>query len=540
MTIFTADPTAGTRGGPAPPGLSKRAVAGLVLLLAVAAALRFWGLAREGLWYDELIMANLTSGPWAGVWRETLIARPPAYVMLSWLWTHAFGSGDAGLRSLSATLGVAAVAMMFVVGRRMFDTPTAFVAATLMAMSPFQIFYSQEHRYYALVVLLGLVCLWALVRGLRSGRPGWLIGFALAGVLLVFAHYLSVFAFVAMGAGVFLTRRRWPHPVPWVLWLVIPLALFITATPMLNHLVHAIYRTQAEETGTADQIMWISSPPLWSPIRTTANFLFLGLRYVQPIGVAVGVAVLVVGCIPAVRRTPGQALRAAAARWRALASGRRPELLLLGILFTLPMAAGLAVSWLVEPMYVDRYLIAASPGLYLLLAAGIVACKPLLPPAVATLAVVAVMLGSTWSYFTEPVRDDWRGAAAFLNTHLSPRDTLLYSSERGDAYESYQVGRAINWYLTTPPHGAELSVARPTEELWSTISHDASRDGRTWIIVWDDPDRDRQVRERLEQAPPSVLTLLGTHVFHNLTVFELAVEPVRDRPAPPVDRASAG
>ena len=70
MTIVSADPSAGTRGGPAPPGLSERAVAGLVLLLAVAATLRFWRLAREGLWYDELIMANLTSGPWGGVWQR--------------------------------------------------------------------------------------------------------------------------------------------------------------------------------------------------------------------------------------------------------------------------------------------------------------------------------------------------------------------------------------------------------------------------------------------------------------------------------------
>jgi uncharacterized membrane protein len=496
-------------------------VAALVLLLAISAALRFWQLSREGLWFDELVMANLTSGPWSEVWRETLDARPPLYVMLSWLWTHVFGSSDAGIRSLSATLGVAAVAMTFVVGRQMFDTSTAFIAAVLMAVSPYQIHYSQEHRYYALVALLGLICLWMLIRGLRSGRSAWLVGFAVAGVLLHFAHYLNVFVFLAMGAAVLLTRRRWPHPVPWVFWFAIPVTLAVASAPMLNQLMGALHRTAVTEHGAANQVMWIKSPPLWSPIRTTANFLFLGFRYMQPIGVVVGLLIAAAGFAQVFWRRTRRPLQSTVVQCKILVHTRYPELLLLACVLILPMAASLAVSWVIEPMYVDRYMIASSPALYLLVAAIIMASKSLLSPAVATLSIVVVMLGSCWSYFTVPIRGDWRGAAAFLNAHLTPDDTLLYSSERGDDFETYQVGRAINWYLTTQPQGYELSVAQSPAELWSAIARHASQDGRTWVLVWDDPDRDRQVQEHLRNAPQSTFTLVETHEFYNLTIFEL-------------------
>jgi len=501
--------------------VSQRALVALLLLVALAAVLRFWGLGREGLWYDELVMAHLTSGPWRDVLAEAVGARPPAYVMLSWLWTHVFGTSDAGLRSLSATLGVANVAMMFVVGRQLFNTRTALIAAALMMASPLQLYHSQEHRYYALVVLAGLLCLYTLVRGLRTGRTRWFVAFTAAGLLLHFAHYLSALVFVAMAVGVLLGRRRWPHRISRAFWIAVPLTLVVASAPMLNQLLGAFHRTAAAAEGATEQVMWIDSPPVWAPIRTVANFLFRGARYLQPIGVAAGLAVLAVGSVTAWREAGGFAWRPTVARWAVLARDCRGEVVLLLATLVLPMIGALAVSWLLEPMYVDRYLIAASPALYLLLAAAAAACRPIVPPAATTAAILAVMFGAVWTYYTEPGRGDWRGVAAFLEGRLQPGDAVLYSSERGDIYETQNVGLALGWYLDAPPRDGELNVAQPPAALQQAVAEKLSPTGRTWLVVWDDPGRDRRVEQHLGAAPRSAFRLADRYAFQGLTVYDL-------------------
>src|SRR3954453_4671099 len=71
----------------------------LVGITAVAAGLRGWALARQGLWYDEAMTAWLGRGTpgkmLAGVpHRES---PPPLYYLLTWAWARVFGDTEAGL-----------------------------------------------------------------------------------------------------------------------------------------------------------------------------------------------------------------------------------------------------------------------------------------------------------------------------------------------------------------------------------------------------------------------------------------------------------
>ena len=46
-------------------------------------------------------------------------SNPPLYYVLAWGWAKAFGTGEAGLRSLSALLGAATVPVGFLIGRQL-------------------------------------------------------------------------------------------------------------------------------------------------------------------------------------------------------------------------------------------------------------------------------------------------------------------------------------------------------------------------------------------------------------------------------------
>src|SRR5436305_8294839 len=78
-------------------------------LLAIGALLRFATIASQSYWFDEAQAAHELHLSF-GAMLHSMFARetnPPLYFVLGWLWVHAFGDGEAALRSLSALAGCA-------------------------------------------------------------------------------------------------------------------------------------------------------------------------------------------------------------------------------------------------------------------------------------------------------------------------------------------------------------------------------------------------------------------------------------------------
>src|ERR671911_1248833 len=125
---------------------------------------------------------------------------PPLYYMLAWIWSQIFGADEAGLRSLSAAVGAATVPATYAAGRQFVSRRSAFVAAALVAVSPLLVWYSQEARAYALLVLLGALSLIPLrqAAGLRPGGP--LTAWAVFASLALATHYFALFLIAAEAA----------------------------------------------------------------------------------------------------------------------------------------------------------------------------------------------------------------------------------------------------------------------------------------------------------------------------------------------------
>ena len=79
---------------------------------------------------------------------------PPLYYALAWVWTQVTGTGEFGLRSLSALAGVATVPVAYLLGAELRGRRAGLMAAALVAVNPMLLWYSQEARAYALLVLL--------------------------------------------------------------------------------------------------------------------------------------------------------------------------------------------------------------------------------------------------------------------------------------------------------------------------------------------------------------------------------------------------
>ncbi|MGI8624390.1 MAG: glycosyltransferase family 39 protein, partial [Solirubrobacteraceae bacterium] len=193
----------------------------LAALLLLAAALRFPTLGEQSFWRDEASTALELHGGlghlWSGV--RDLEGMPPGYFLLAWVWSKAFGLGEVGLRSLSALIGVATVGVAWALGAH-WSPRAGRLAAAFAATSPFLVWYAQEARPYALLVLATATATLFLVRGRVAA---W--GLAAAAALLT--HYFAVFLLVPQ--ALVLLRRHGRGAVP---GLAPPVVVGLALTPL--------------------------------------------------------------------------------------------------------------------------------------------------------------------------------------------------------------------------------------------------------------------------------------------------------------------
>ena len=130
------------------------AVLGLTLL---GAALRFPTLDRQSFWLDELVTVSLLDHGLGDVLREVPRneATPFVYYVVAWAWGSVFGLGEVSIRTLSALAGTATIPITYAAGAVLVSRRAGIVAAALVAVNPFLVWYSQEARSYALLLLVG-------------------------------------------------------------------------------------------------------------------------------------------------------------------------------------------------------------------------------------------------------------------------------------------------------------------------------------------------------------------------------------------------
>ncbi|HEY0390096.1 MAG TPA: glycosyltransferase family 39 protein [Solirubrobacterales bacterium] len=190
----------------------------LAVLTALGIAIRFASLGVQSYHHDEVItVARVIPGSFADMLKQVKgsESNPPLYYVLAWAWAKAFGTGEVGIRSLSALFGAATVPIAYCIGAELSSRRAGLITAALVAVSPMLIWYSQEARSYALLVFFCAASLLFFVRALRSRRGRDLALWALASGLALCSHY---FAFFAVGIEslwlLVALRSRWRAMLP--------------------------------------------------------------------------------------------------------------------------------------------------------------------------------------------------------------------------------------------------------------------------------------------------------------------------------------
>lgn len=183
----------------------SRARWGLIGILMVAALLRLAGLGALPLIGDEAYYWLWSQHPdWA------YYDHPAGIALLVRASTALGGASEWGVRWLNALLGVGAVALAYLVGRRMLSERAGLCAAALLAVGAPYLITSRlvyTNGLHLALMLLNLLAFWRLA-GEDPPRLGSAIWFGVSLALLFNSKYSAYFYAAALGAAVLLDHRR--------------------------------------------------------------------------------------------------------------------------------------------------------------------------------------------------------------------------------------------------------------------------------------------------------------------------------------------
>ncbi len=148
----------------------------VIFITLIGGGLRVFTIGNKGLWLDESFSVWLGSQSVVNMlqWIVKIDQHPPLYYLLLHYWIALKGDAPGSVRLLSALFGTATIPVIYLIGKRLSGILMGLVAATLLALSLFNIYFAQETRMYTLLTFNASVAIYALVRlltDLRSVKP---------------------------------------------------------------------------------------------------------------------------------------------------------------------------------------------------------------------------------------------------------------------------------------------------------------------------------------------------------------------------------
>lgn len=391
-------------------------------LTALAAGLRFPTLGLQSYWYDEVQTIFVLRNGLAPLGHTE--STPPGYFALALAWSRLFGTGEAGLRSLSAVAGTATVPLAYAAARSLVGERAGLITAALAAVSPILVWYSQEARAYALVVFFTTLSLLCFARS-RQGAPRWVLAWAIAAALAVATHYFAIFVVAAEA---------------------LLLARVVDRRVLLGGLA-------VGGLGAA-QLLPLALRQAQNPGLDGIDVFTLGYRAVYAI--AAFLAAPLSNPVPALVVVSGLLVLAAfVLAWGTEGELGRGALIALAIGGT-GVAAPLGLAAIGIDYFLPRNVIAAWVPLAVVVAAGFASPRaPRLGPALAA-GLCAVLLAVDVAVALTPRlhREDWRHAARLIAPGRAPRAIVVVPGFSALALRHYRPG-----LRPMPPGGAFVHEA---------------------------------------------------------------------------------
>lgn len=430
------------------------------LVVALGAILRLYRIGAQPLWLDEATSLRFARGSLARLWSWSSLVdpgNPPLYFSLLHGWL-VFGDSETRLRLLSALFGVLTIPLVYALGRTIRDHRLGIVSALLFAISPLQVWYSQEARGYALLTFGATSAMLGVAYLLRHPErstdlrgTGWVwAAYVLGTAVALLAHNTAVF--LPVGANVLMLGWWWTHgrgPQGFIRnWLLAQLAVLTLWAGWLPAYLQQVVH--------GESYAWITRPNVGAVV-SSAYAVYAGVTRETPY-LLEALVILVLGAL-------------GIWSWK---HDRRWIAFVLAFGLAAPLGELIVSVW--RPIFLTQTLIWAAVPLDVTIAAGLLCLRPRALTVAVLVTLIALGGLGLRSYYFLHDKEAWDQAAAYVDQHLRRGDAVVFS------VGFLQI--PFDYYYSSPSSYAvpEIGLAGTSDDTFTVLQETRTRT-RVWLII---------------------------------------------------------
>jgi len=439
----------------------------LIYLVILAALLRLPFIGQKSLNMDEWWGVIQSKPGLTYIFKEEwkIDIHPPLNFVFLHYWTK-LSQADWFLRLPFSLFGILCVVAIYRLGTDLFGRRVGLLAALIMAVSPYAIFYSNYAKCYSLIVLLTILSLWMVWCGCWQNRFGYWIGVAALNTLGLYFHYAMGLVIAAQIAFLIATRS-W-RSTRWT-WLVGAYAgtllLFIPWMPIF-----------LDQMRSQRDVALASPLARGLPIPFKLMYFFFSLSLgesVQPYNYLVVVPAAIVFGVAFLMGTVAL-----------LRAKERGYLILMALWVPI-------IVLILRPSFIVKHVNIAYPAFVLTIVMGLYAFPNLRVSQVFTLAVCLLSLYSVSNYHQNIQLHDstmavpWRQVAQNISNTAGASDAVLVFPEN-ELFRYYYTGKAPLYTLSLDATQEQIAATLrrlERKKIWVLLVYSGAEheQKRSWI-----------------------------------------------------------
>ncbi|MBU1044851.1 MAG: glycosyltransferase family 39 protein [Candidatus Omnitrophica bacterium] len=377
----------------------------LAIIVLIGFMLRVYKLADLSLWINEAKVVCFAKKDLLSVFQFTDFYRP-VYLLLSRIWLNVFGMDEFFVRLLPAVLGSLSIILMYRIGRMLWDRKTGLVAAYILCLSVFHVYFSRQGKgVSSLLVFLCLISFLLMLKIHTKKKTKYYFYIFFTNILILCSHPVGIFyVFTEKICHLFLNNRKVD-----IKWNILLIAIGCVLFP------------------------WFYYVGLFTPDKFSVNFLPVSL-----LDIAKFFEVFSCGGRQLVHGGEGYKLSYARMimPWVLTSiyfsifvselfcnKNKIKNVLLVWLL--LPLILILTYSYFIQPIYWPRYVIYSLPAFYLLLAHFIAGFRK--GCVIILVAVSFLSIGSLNNIYNPQFKEGFKEATYFLKDKLKNNDIVVFA-----------------------------------------------------------------------------------------------------------------
>ncbi len=377
----------------------------LILFGVISYFISFQLLSNEGLRLDESQSIWQTSHSL----KETLFlvaqdVHMPLYHIIFHFWTIIFGTSTEAIRALSFIFFLASFPFIYLLARTVVSRPWALTVVGLIVLSPFVNWYANEARMYALLGLMSIISQYLFIRIMRGQKNTW-PWYVVVSIIGAYSHYFFMFNLIAQAIFFLFARKKFPKK-SFIKFIGTAVAVGAAISPWIVYFVSLGAASNTKPN--------IARPEPIDFFNVYSQFLF-GFQSITVNTILIALwPLLVVVALLMVKRF------------------YKPNLAVsyLVVAAFIPVLLAFILSFIVNPFFLSRYMIAAVIPLYILIAW--ILSRYSKRTAIITVSLIALLTGGLYMNQTfnneAAVRENYKYVAQDIATKATPSDIIVMSS----------------------------------------------------------------------------------------------------------------